>query len=271
MAGTFASPLRQGCSRSVSLEFLKGTWRALHLRALNTWGRDDTPLSWVLTLYAGGVCALQLTDFLYDIIQSDRRVRFTESVRTGPGESSEVLYLSQSCQGFIDGGRLHQPLTLGLRLGDSFRSSEIAQGQRTAWRQSWHFVWALHLQRHHQVRPRTAEEEEEVVMKSEFHQLDFLLRCIRAPLRVHLGRGDLSVLFTRLHDGEDVGLGLDLDPGQSWDRHRLPLDSDVQSSVGAFGQKVVQSLVINLQHGNLKMSRSLVKFSCWPASPVTPE
>lgn len=34
---TFASPLRQGCRMWVSLEFLKGTWRALLLRALNTY------------------------------------------------------------------------------------------------------------------------------------------------------------------------------------------------------------------------------------------
>lgn len=35
---TFASPLRQGCRRWVSFEFLNGTWRALHLRAPNTCG-----------------------------------------------------------------------------------------------------------------------------------------------------------------------------------------------------------------------------------------
>lgn len=178
-----------------------------------------------------------------------------------PGEPlSGSPYLSQCCQGFIDGRRLHQPLPLSFGLGDPFRSGKIAQGQRTARRESRHLVWALHLQRHHQVRPRT-EEEQDVVISLLMKAAVFLPSSSRAaPLGVHLGRGNLSVLLACLHDVEDVGLGLDLDLGQARDGHWLPLGSDVQSGAGAFVQKVVQTVVINLQHRNLKKSKS--SFTC---------
>lgn len=91
---------------------------------------------------------------------------------TKPGEHIRgCLYLSKCCQWFIDGGCLHQPLTLSFGLGDPFRSSKITQGQRTTGSQSGHFIWALHLQRHHQVRPRTEEEADYTIKNSDFYQL----------------------------------------------------------------------------------------------------
>lgn len=154
-------------------------------------------------------------------------------------------YLPQRRQRPVDGGCLHQPLTLRLRLGDALGAGEVTQGERPAGRESGDAVGGLHLQRHHQVGAGTGQD---AAVNAD---LGTLSPPPASPLRVHPGGGDPSVLLSRLHDDEDVGLGPDQDLAQPRNRHGFTLSSDLQDDVGVFSQKIFEVFIIDLQHGNL--------------------
>lgn len=109
------------------------TWKCIHVF---TWTGDKQDFKYEFLLRAHG-------DNLY---------LFQDRPRSWPGGSQ---YLSQCRQRFIDGSCLHQPLAFSFGFGNSFGASKVTQSEGTSWSQSWNLVWTHHLQRHHQVWPRT--------------------------------------------------------------------------------------------------------------------
>ncbi|KAK0140423.1 Zinc finger protein 277 [Merluccius polli] len=151
---TLASPLRQGCRRWVSFEFLKGTCRALHLRALNT-------------------CR---TTQRLEVSQGDQVAEVPPAggpfqTLTCPRAVRDLLMAAASTS--------LSPFASVLEM-----RSEPARSHR------------VNVPR--EVTPETRSTPSTVSVRT---------------------RGDLSVLFARLHGDDDVVLGLDGDLGETRDGH----------------------------------------------------
>ena len=72
------------------------------------------------------------------------------------------------------------------------------------------------------------------------------------PLYVHFGGGDLPVLFAQFHDIQDVLLRLHIHGREPGDADGLSLGPYLQVARWTLCQKVVQAVVVDLQHGDLK-------------------